>query len=112
MPKLTGQPREGLRFEAQEDRRLLRLRESRTAWSVIAGRMRRSRESVMARHAELQAPPATGKTRDCLRCRVPFPSANAGNRMCDDCRTYTAQASPFEPNPIAGHECGRQVPRR
>lgn len=33
--------------------------------------------------------------RACLRCRRGFDSHGPGNRMCDSCRTRSADASPY-----------------
>jgi hypothetical protein len=52
------------------------------------------------------APP----NRDCLKCRRPFHSWGAGNRMCDSCRSHSHIVSPLEPN--GGGHTGRRVGTR
>jgi len=37
--------------------------------------------------------PVKRKQRKCMRCSRYFMSAHAGNRLCEDCRAYAAQAS-------------------
>lgn len=35
--------------------------------------------------------------RRCLRCDASFDSSGPGNRLCNRCRFYAAESSPFEP---------------
>jgi hypothetical protein len=39
--------------------------------------------------------PVQTMRRACLRCRCDFDSYGAGNRLCDPCRTLSADASPY-----------------
>lgn len=44
---------------------------------------------------DLDGNPRPMTRRACLRCRKSFESAGAGKRLCRDCRTKAADASPY-----------------
>lgn len=102
-------------FTPAEDRQLLTLRQGGASFDAIGKRLDRPGTSCCNRYKRLAAcgiAPASvnenharlhvkeggageRKPRRCLCCNKEFPSAHAGNRLCNGCRTKSV--SPFAP---------------
>lgn len=102
----------GAQFTNEEDQTLLKMRRDKATYQVIADRLGRPSTSIHNRLKRLQAQGVTiapdrarllvrdggrgeRKPRRCLCCNKDFPSAHAGNRLCNGCRTKSI--SPFAP---------------
>ena len=51
----------------------------------------------MAQEYIARRPRLPTRARACLRCRRRFKSEGAHNRLCESCRDYATNVSPFEP---------------
>jgi hypothetical protein len=115
----TGGTRRWMRWSAQEDAQLRQAAESRITLDALQSRLGgRTSVAIVARLRALgladriegtqpyfaawaarAAKPkrkATTRRRPCLHCRQVFRSAGPQNRLCDPCREYAADISPFD----------------
>lgn len=94
--RYSPEDRTGQRWTEEETARLRRMVNARASMGEISRALSRSTASIQGHLNSLRPGPdkePSRKTRPCMCCRRPFPSAGPHNRLCENCRHLS---NPFE----------------